>query len=405
MTLFHYEAIDAAGQKARGEVHAGDEISALDQLAQRGLIATQISDQDAPKPWWARDLSFRGGKTRIRPDDLAQFFTLFSTMMQARLPLPRALSFCEAQTRNRDLGKALARAQAAVSDGRRLSDALAETEISIPERYFILLRLGEDANQLALTSGHAAQTLKRDIALQQQIRSAMIYPFILMGMSVLVLGLLLFFLTPSLLPVFTSAAVAPPAILQFLDQVRLLLISYWPVITLGSALMLALFMLNRHRLSHILTRVMFYLPVTGQWQRQKETQRLCQVLAMTLKSGAPLTEALKIASGATTHTTYIKLVTDTLDAVTSGGKVSDVLTSDPAIADIAKPLIETGEESDSLPEMLQIAADTLAADLSETLNRAVGMITPVLTILIGGGIGAVILATISGIMDLNDIAF
>ncbi|MCW3783540.1 type II secretion system F family protein [Defluviimonas salinarum] len=405
MPEFHYEAMDGDGASVRGEVRAASEIAALDQIANRGLIPVAISEGGRPLPWWAREVSLSGKARVAGPRDLEPFFAMLAAMLKAKLSLPRALQFCESQGRDKSFRRAIAAIRAEIEDGRSLTEALRGSGGLIPDRYAAFLELGERANRLEETAAAAAAMLKGEAALRRQVRSAFLYPMILMAMSALVLALLIFHLVPSLMPVFRSAGAAPPVALRVLDALRTTIVSDWPWLMTALAVITAGLLLLREPVARIWRTLLFRAPAIGPFLRQRESQRLCQTLAMVLESGAPLPRALEITRAATGLPTYQALLDEALSTVTAGGTLSQTLAASPLIAPLAQPLIRTGEESDRLAEMLRVAADTLAAETTVSVNRAVGLLTPILTLAIGLGIGSIILATISGIMDLNDLAF
>ncbi|NSX56916.1 type II secretion system F family protein [Parasulfitobacter algicola] len=406
MPRYSYSAITADGTSVSGEVDANDELSALDMIASRGLTPINLDEAGSSSvPWWNRELRLIGGPTTAKPIELERFFTSFASLMQAQLPLTRALSFCAQQVAKPAMQRALENIRTDVENGMSLGQAMQQQDQIIPERLTVIIKLGEASNQLEQAAREAADLLSRESKIAQQLTGALLYPIILVIMSVLVLALVVFYLTPTLLPVFAASGAEPPVILVMMDTLRSALISGWPLLITGVILGTVIFAVFRIQIRKALAGISMRLPVAGRYIRQRESQKICQMLALLMRNGATLTSALTTAQRATPHPAYKVLLANTEETVIAGGTLSTSLAQSPLMDDLARTMIDAGEESDRLVEVLETASVSLSAQTSETVTRAVKLITPILTLIIGLGVGAVILSTISAILDLNDIAF
>ncbi|WP_208353087.1 type II secretion system F family protein [Pseudaestuariivita rosea] len=405
MPRYNYSAITLDGASVSGEIDANDELSALDLIAARGLTPIDLTEGAASVPWWNRELRLAGTSSAAKPAELERFFASFASLMQARLPLTRALSFCAQQAGRPVMQRALENIKTDVENGMSLGQAMREQHQIIPERLAVIIELGEASNQLEQAARQAADLLRRESKIAQELTGALLYPIILIIMSVLVLALVVFYLTPTLLPVFATSGAAAPAILVAMDTLRSGLINGWPVLIIGGFLIALIFITFRKTISKPVASILMRLPITGRYIRQRESQKICQMLALLLRNGATLTTALTTVQTATRHPAYQALLAETEDVVVAGGTLSSSLGQSPLMDDLARTMIDAGEESDRLVAVLETASTSLAAQTSETVTRAVKLITPLLTLIIGLGVGAVILSTISAILDLNDIAF
>lgn len=405
MPQYGYSALDEKGLIVRGDVSATNDVEALDILARRGLTPVSISDKHSADHWWNREISLTGKPGVVSASNLERFFTTLAAMLKARFPLARALSFCQAQIQNPSFERALTATRTSLEGGSTLGEALRASGAIIPERFLALIDIGEASNQLEYVTQQAADILKSEATLRRDIRSALIYPIILLLMSVLVLGVVVFFLAPTLLPVFESAGSPPPVFLEFLANTGKFLTSSWVFVLGFTVIGLIGIFLFRDDLSKLASRIFLRLPITGKYLRQRETLKACQSLGLMLRSGASLPQALQAASDAVSLQPYEELLEAAEVQVVAGGSLSKGLQGNGLFDEAALTMIEAGEEVDDLKSVLETAVSFLAVETSNTLNQAIKILTPVLTLTIAICVGAIILTTISAIMDMNDIAF
>ncbi|MCU0910464.1 MAG: type II secretion system F family protein [Rhodobacteraceae bacterium] len=405
MPRFAYTAVAATGTPVSGEVAAETEALALDQIARRGLTPVSLTEGGDAGPWWNRDIALFGTAGALRPATLERFFATLAALLGARLALPRALAFCAAEARDPRLAGALRTTLAEVENGAGLAVAMRAAGPAFPERFTALVAVGEAANRLPETVSRAAELLSAELKLSRELRAALIYPVILLAMSALVLGVVVFYLAPTLLPVFASAGAEPPVFLTFLAGLGTALSGGWPAVLAALAALILAARAFRGTLSRTVSGAFLRLPMTGPYLRKRETLRAFQALHLMIDSGAPLPRAIAAAREAVALPAFRATLREAEDRVVAGCTLGDALDAADLIDPMALALLRAGEESDRLAPTLAAASRTLAEDTARTLAQAVRVLTPVLTLAIALGVGAIILSTITAILDLNDIAF
>jgi len=404
MPRFSYSAYTATGTLETGEVQATSDVAALDQLSAQGLTPVSLQAGTLALPWWQRDLSF-GGKQSAKPDALEHFFKTLAGLLKVRLGLLRSLRFCEGNTKDRAMALSLSRVQSDVSDGSTLGQALRGAGSFFPDRLITMVEIGEASDRLADVTDRIATTLASEAEQRRELRGALIYPVILVIMSLLVMALLVFFLAPTLAPVFASADAELPTVLRLMAGVRVTILAQWPVVMVSILVVLVMLRVLRRQIRNVVARVALRLPVLGGYLRQSETLKILQTLALMLSSGAALPRAMITARETTRHPAYRALLTRAVDRILAGGTLSDVLSNSPLIDPMAAAMLEAGEETDQMvPVLDQLVAD-LGARSARTLAQAIRLITPLITLVIGVSVGGIILSTVSAIMSLNDVAF
>ncbi|HHI70478.1 MAG TPA: type II secretion system F family protein [Rhodobacteraceae bacterium] len=405
MPTFVYSACAEDGTTVSGEVQAENDAAALDQISRKGLTPITLTEGHFDGPWWNREINLFGQSGKVKSSDLERFFTTFSTLMQARFPLPRILEFCEKQTKNRSLKRALDNIRASVENGIPLGEAMQSAKGIFPARFVTLFEIGERSNRLPEVSANAAALLSSEAKMKRELRGALVYPAILLLMSGLVLALVVFYLAPTLMPVFIGAGATAPAVLRFMTGFREIILSGWPVIfPVLAAFLLVSYVFRTHFKAWMMSLLM-HLPISGPYLKRRETLRLCQSLQLMLSGGASLPQSVSAIKEGAAFPAYRSLLGQAEERIIAGGTLSDTLHGSPLIDDMASALIKAGEESDRLSEILDTVVASLSASTAQTLNQMIRLLTPLLTLLIGLGVGGIILSTISAIMDLNDIAF
>lgn len=404
MPRFAYSAYDASGSLTSGEIQAETDKAALAQLSSRGLTPVSLDVGQSALPWWQREITL-GAKVHINPQALAFFFRSFASLISVGISLPRALKFCATSTRDPSLKDALNKATDLVGDGETLANSLRSTNEAFPERLIIMVEIGEASNRLNEVASRIATSLESEMIRRREIRSSLIYPSLLLLMSLLVLGLLIFYLAPTLTPVFDTAVSEPPWVLRTMSDLRNAFLSNWPLIIAGTLLALLLVRFSWNKVAQKVTPIFLKLPVIGRYLQQAETLKFFQTLTLMLSSGATLPKALRIAKETASHPAYVTLISQAESAVVAGENLSASIAGSPLFSPMEAAMLEAAEEADEMVPTLDKLVMDLSDRTSRTLDQAVKLITPLMTLIIGLGIGGVILSTISAILSLNDVAF
>jgi general secretion pathway protein F len=396
---FRYEALRPDGGRDRGDLVATDEMAAADALIARGLAPVDLRPGDAT-PWWQRDI---GGPT-LSLERQERFLSTLAMMLGARLPLPRAIRYCAGETDRPAFRRDLEAVADALEDGRSFAAALETGTRALPDRLVRLLATGERADRLAETAATAAEQARRDLALARELRAALLYPAILIVVALGVLALLMFYLAPSLLPVFSSSGSPAPPALAALAGAGDVLRRDWPILLVGSGLTVLVLFVLRTRIAAATLNLGLFVPGLRKHLRRAETLRLIRALSTMLSGGARLPEALEAAAQAPRTPAFRAEGRRLLERLKDGGTLSTALAEGTPLDKGAALMIAAGEEGDRLAETAGRAADALTEATRRASAGAVRLVTPVLTLVIGGGVAALMMSVIGAILDLNAVA-
>lgn len=402
MPNFSYKAITQSGAATRGALVARDEVEALEALVRKGLTPTDLrAGSGFAVPWWQRDISLGGPK----PARFLPVFVSLATLLEARIPLTEALRFVQDQAREPSVRVAINALREDLENGQSLKQSLAERGDVFPARIVTLLEMGETSDTMAETCTRIVTMLRSEAEIATEVRSALVYPVILVGMSMLVLGLLVFYLVPTLLPVFETAAADPPPILRAMDNVRLALTGGGTTaLAIAGAVLLALF-LARRMVGTAFRWLLVRAPVTGNFMRKRHSLSFCQNLSVMIDAGMSSVDGIQTAEPAIPYAPWRAQLQAARTEIEAGSSLSNALEQVTFLDPMAKSLIKAGDETDRLGPMLAAASQAMQGETQTTLKRALALLTPVLTLVIGVVVGVLIVSTITAILDLNDIAF
>jgi type II secretory pathway component PulF len=404
MATYAYSAMTSDGRHVRGQLVAASELAALDQLANMGMTPVSLSDSGDALPWWRRDISLTG-RGALPPSEVLQFFTTLSTMLSARFSLVEALQFCQTQARKPASRLVTQSVLQSVQNGQALAIALENCRPTFPARLIALVAAGESANALGDVAISITRSLTDEQKLRRDLQAALIYPALLALMSLLVIGLLVFYLAPTLQPVFQSSGVTPPFVIRAMASVRAFVVDAWPLLAVSLfAIMLLAVLLRRQavRLAHV---VLLRLPMIGTHLRQREALRVLSAMRMMLACGQGLLAAIRAARDTAVTPLFKSLFAEAEDRLLAGGTLSSVLDGSTAFDSMTRMLLTSGEQSNRLPDLTDRACTNLAASTAQSLSSMVAVLTPLLTLFLGLFVGGIVLSTLSAVLQLNDIAF
>jgi general secretion pathway protein F len=404
MPTFRYRAYGVRGDLAEGSIDAASQDAASEALWDQGLVPFRLrSAQESHEPWWRRDLS---GGARPKAADLAAFTREFSTLAAADIPLDDALRIVseqQAAPRMRAIVKDLL---AHVLNGATLSDAMQKHPV-FPADYLSVVRAGEVGGTLGQVLEELADLLERRMEIRARIQSSLIYPAVLVGLSLVSLAAIIGGLLPSITPIFAENGKPVPPGIKMLVALQ----AHWVEITvllIGLAFVLAVSAvtaLRRPPVRLAFDRFKLRLPVLGPLILQQETARFGRTLGTLLKAGVPLIQAATSAQGVIGNRHIAAGLERTIEAIREGAALHLALAREAVLPSLALRMISVGEEVGKLDQMLKRVAVTFEQQTQRSIERFMTMLTPALTVAIAGLVGGLIMTVVNAILSINELAF
>jgi general secretion pathway protein F len=404
MALYQYKAMTGSGAMVKGTLDAASKDAVIRQLRSQGLFPLDALERGTGDLATRLRAALRiGGKPSLRA--LAMVTQELSTLLRAGLELDRALGILVSLS---DIGTLKAPFEAVrnrVRDGASFADALAADPF-FPKFYVSMVRAGEHGGSLDNTLQRLTDYLTRTMAIRESITSALVYPAILVVTMCISIGVILIFVLPEFEPLFADAGKALPVPTQIVMSIGDFVRFYgWIVLLAMAAGIFAL----REALKKPENRLkwdglMLRLPVLGDLFRAVEVERLMRTFGTLLSNGVPVPTALILSKDVLNNTVLAGAVKDAAVSLREGERLAQRLGRAKVFPAITLDLIQIGEESGKLDEMLLRQADLDELRIKHRVDRALALLVPALTIVLGLVVAGLIASMLAAILSVNDLA-
>lgn len=405
MPVYRYRAIDASGEPVSGQAEQPDERSVVEWLRAQGNVPVRIESGHAGR---LLDLL----NTEITPrdalgkSDTVTFTRSLATLLKASLPLDRSLEMINELGTRKAVRATAGRLLDKVRDGTALSDALTSDTGRFSPLYCSLVRAGEASARLDEVLGELADTLEDGQRRSGEVRSALIYPCFLILTAFGSVGVLLGYVVPTFEPLLQDAGVRPPAVTELVIATGRFVQTWWlamvvALLAVGVGFRVAL-MATAAKLR--LHRVLLRVPVLGTVLAKFETARFSRLLGTLLGAGLALPASLRLTEGAMQNEAFRLGVRTVIPEVEAGRGLAGPLQQTGLMPPMAVQLIQIGQESGQLREMLLKTAEIFEVEAKRAFDQALALLTPVLTLLMGVMIAVIITSILFALFSINELA-
>lgn len=404
MALFYYKAANAAGEVLEGEMEAGSQEAVIKSLQSRGHVPIRAEEigrtQAAPHTaikWFAR--------RQVTREDISVFTLELSTLLQSGLALDKALEILINLAEREPARQLIADLHEKVRGGASLSLALESAENVFSHLYVNIVRAGESAGALDLALARLNEFTERSRELRESVHSALIYPIILVMVAIASLCVILGFVVPRFSQLFEDAGQALPWPTQVVVALGAFMESYWWVFLIATA---GCYWLARQQLGSPATRLRWdrrflRLPLVGDLIAKLEVARFSRTLDTLLSNGLPLPDALSIATNTVVNRAIARGLDGVNDRVRQGEGMAGSLRDARVFPRLAGELLQVGEESGELEEMLRRLATIYDREVRSTLKRLLSLVEPALILGLGLIIAGIIMSILVAILSINEL--
>jgi type IV pilus assembly protein PilC len=386
---FTYETI-AGGKRSKGKVEAPNEASAGQLLRQQGVTALSLTES---RSLMKMSLAIPGLSGRTKLKDLSVFSRQFATMSAAGMSLLRSLAVLEEQTTAASLKKAVADVRVDVEGGLSLSSAFAKHDRVFPLLMVAMVRAGETGGFLDDALERIAGNFEKDAALRGKIKSALTYPVIVLGFSILMITGVLIFIVPVFQKMFADLGGELPLPTQIIVTASGTIAWSGPLTLAVAVTGTVLFkreLRRRPALRLNFDRAKLKVPVFGKLFTKIAISRFSRNLGILLSVGVPVMQSLGVV-GATTGNAVITVAMKDLQAsVRDGQPMSAPLGNHPVFPKMVTQMIQVGEESGQISQMLDKIADFYDREVDAAAESLTAALEPIMVLLMGALVGGMV---------------
>ncbi len=405
MPVFHYEAMDARGQEVRSEIEATSQEEAITKIRAMKQFPTQIRVKGkrtrtaaAPKK---KGKSFALGSVGAK--QLTQFTRQLSTLQDAGLPLLRSLRILEAQTKPGVLRNALQDIIEDVEAGSTLSEAMEKHPKAFDNLYVHTVRAGEAGGVLDQILRKLSEFMEKAEALKRRVVGAIIYPVVVITITVIILAGIMLFIVPRFEEIFAKFDIPSlPLPTEMLIGTSRFIGANWyflPIIPISLYVALKLMKASTGG-RFALDWLKMNTPILGGIVNRVAVARFARTLGVLIASGVPILEALNITRETVGNQVVARALAQVHDSIREGESIAGPLRQSGVVDPIVVNMVDVGEETGELDQMLIKVADNYDEEVDHRVGSLVNAMEPLMIVFLGGSIGTIVICLFLPLVDL-----
>lgn len=406
MKTFIYEGADKNGNPVRQSVEAENRFDVYELARKEGYTVSKVIEGNKTGLFsWFDVEKINYALGRVKKDEIVSLTKSISSMLKAGLPLTRALSVVERQSKNVRLKGTMISIREDLSGGKQFNESLIKFPKIFSPLYVAMVRAGEEGGQLSEALSILGMQLERTALLKKKVKGAMIYPAIVISAMVIIGVLMMIYVVPTITATFTSMNVDLPATTQILITTSTLLSEHSIFVFSGFFLfVLSMYMgLRTTRGKRLLDYVVTHLPVIGVIAKELNAARTARTLSSLLSSGVDVLGAIKITEDVVQNSYYKDILKLARSKVEKGSPLSETFIAESGYYPVlVGEMIAVGEETGQIAGMLHELAEYYEREIDQKTKDLSTIIEPLLMVVIGGSVGFFALAMIAPIYSISD---
>lgn len=422
MAKFEYIALDAKGQETKGTIDAGSQTEAIGQIREKGLFPTNITEAGAAGMTGARRGGARaGGKAgqkksasginiqlpgmnRVKPKQLAAFTRQLATLIDAGLPLVRGLRVLMKQEKTPGLKSAIGQMSESIESGTTFAESLAQHPKIFNRLYINMVKAGEIGGILDVVLNRLAEFMEKAQRIRNKVKSAMIYPMVVLVMAVGILTFLMIFIIPRFEEIFSDMLEGGelPGLTQFVIHTSRGFVDYWYLVAASIGVLVVGYILANRTAQgrYVLDSVKLKLPLFGVLLSMTAIARFSRTLGTLMDSGVPVLQALNIVRDTASNEVLARAVHQVHDSVKEGENMAPPIEASGIFPPIVVSMVEVGEETGALPDMLTRVADTYEDEVDNAVAGITSVIEPILIVFLAVIVGTIVIALFLPLIEI-----
>ena len=398
MPTFVYEAMNQDGTSVKDEIEALSSEDALNKIRSLGYFPTRIREKGGTRAKAGAKKRKGVGFGRVGTKKITAFTRQLSTLQDAGLPILRSLNILEEQQKPGGLKNVLRATAEDIEGGATLSEAFAKHPRAFSRLYVNMVQAGETGGVLDVILQRLADFMEKAQRLQRKIVGAMIYPIVVVMFAVAIVSGIMVFVIPKFKTIFDDFDTVLPPITQFLIDFSSWFVGGRPpgvcFLIFGPIVAFMLFKLIRSSQTgrYVTDFVALKMPVFGNMFQKSSIARFTRTLGTLIGAGVPILEAILITKETAGNEVYARAMQSVHDSIREGESFAAPLRATRTVDGIVVNMIDVGEETGELDQMLTKIADNYDEELDVAVNSLVSLLEPVMVVCLGGIVGFIVVA-------------
>ena len=390
MPVFKYAGKNRSGAGQKGEIEAADLNAAVALLRRQGIAGAAVKAKAK-----AFEFKIPGMQPKVSEKDLVTFTRQFATMIDAGLPLVQCLEILGSQSDNKTFATVINKVRTDVEGGATFAEALRKHPKAFPELYVNMVAAGEAGGILDTILNRLAAYIEKSMALKKKVKSAMVYPSVVIIVAVGVVVLMLIFVIPTFEKMFKDFGGTLPGITQSVIDLSMFLQNYWWVMGGGIAAIdrrVQALPCLQGRASASWTRMALKLPVIGMVVRKVAVAKFTRTLGTLISSGVPILDGLEIVARTAGNKIIEEAILKTRQAISEGKTIAEPLAQTKVFPPMVVQMIGVGESAGALDTMLNKIADFYDDEVDTAVGALSSLLEPFIMVFLGFALGYIVIA-------------
>lgn len=395
MPKFAYVGVDLAGEKVKGTQKAPSRGDAEVALYEQELRDLRVTEKKSI-------LQYEISGPRIKREQVMHLSRQIAAFLRAGLPILDAVHAIGAESDNSSVRRMMNEIEDGLRTGERFSDTLDRYPKVFPEFYRGIVRSAELSGELDTVLSRLSRYIERDLEARRKIKSAMLYPSIVAGMSVLTVLVLAVYVLPKFADFFRDLDAELPLPTRILLGITDFLGDWWWAIAggLGAVMLLGFVVTRFENGKYARDSLLLKVPVLGETIQYALVERFCRVLASMVGAGVNLTEGLAVSTASLRNRVFMKRLGEVNEAMLEGQGIATPLARTRLFPGTATSMLRVGEETGSMDTQLEVTAQYYEDELDYKIAKLTSLIEPIVIVVMGLIVGFVAVALVSAMYGI-----
>ena len=394
---YKYIALDNRGKKVKGETEANSLVELKQKLRKQKLILLKSKKKTK--------YNFQKyGFERIKSKDIAVFTRGLSVMLNAGINIIRSFEILAAQTEKQKFKKIILEIKKDISSGVPLATSLAKYPKYFDKLYVSMVKAGEASGKLDVILMRIASSLEKSEEIKGKVKGALIYPMVVFLTALIVMFFMLAFIIPKFMLLFQGTGVEMPLLTRIVIKVSEIISKYWYlfILIIGLTFIMIKKILLTQKGKRIFDSILLKIPIVGNFIRKTDMARFTRTLSTLLNSGVNILVAFDISGEIVGNTLIGEAILKAKKSIRDGASIHKPLEESGQFLPMVTDMIEVGEESGKLSEVLEKVADFTEMELEEAVRNLLSVFEPLIILFVAIGVGILIISMFLPLFQMSD---